>query len=299
MDESNNIEKISLNENFQLLKNKRTDISLLELTQENISSHNKIFNTKKDKEQQIKENSFKNDNKKGKIYLDLNRDINENSFVDNNKINKNKEEDNNSGNQEPESYDDNLNNLHRIEKIENLINVINGNVNFINSELKSIKTSLMKKKRTNYIKQKLNRINQEVGINITEKDKEITSEDVLREIEKLKSGNKNLIKNENIDFYDNNSKENIKNRKNADDNPSLLQIKSFNDLNIDLDTLEGKNKNEANKKNNKDIKNMQDLKNIIEGFKNKQTSEELNLNKKKFHKQMTLNDKQEVSKYKT
>jgi len=157
----------------------------------------------------------------------------------------------------------------------------------------------MKKKRTNYIKQKLNRINQEDGINITEKDKEITSEDVLREIEKLKSGNKNLIKNENIDFYDNNSKENIKNRKNADDKPSLLQIKSFNDLNIDLDTLEGKNKNEANKKNNKDIKNMQDLKNIIEGFKNKQTSEELNLNKKKFHKQMTLNDKQEVSKYKT
>lgn len=295
IEESNSIENISFNENLQLLKNKRTDISLLELNQDNIP-FNKILNTKfnKEEEQQIKSNQKVNDEK-----IDTNTDLhfksNKNMLNYNNNINY-KEESNSNSNQE--YYDENLHNLNRIEKIENIINLINGNVNFINSELKSIKNSLMKKRKPNYIKQKLNRINQEDKLNKPDNDQEITSQYVLREIEKLKSGNKN-IKNDNNKNNENensNSYKETKNsnfRKDSEDKPALLQIKSFNDLNIDLDSLEEKNKKIPNN-NNKKIKSIQDLNDIIEGFKSKQASENSNLNKKKFHKQVTLNDKQEV-----
>ena len=169
----------------------------------------------------------------------------------------------------------------------------------------------MKKRRTNYIKQKPNKINQEDRIDNTGKDEVITSEAVLREIEKLKTGHKSNLnskesKSSDNDFEDeneseSNKKSNSKFKKAAQDKRALLQIKSFNDLNIDLDSLE-KNKNADNKLNNSsnrhdnnmDSKQMQDLNDIIEGFKKKQASEDSNLNKKKFHKQVTLNDKQEV-----
>lgn len=323
IEESNSLENISLNENLELLKNKRTDISLLELTQESIPLSNKIFNTKKEIEKEqhntIKDKNNINDNKnninnnvKDNDYSNNNFDFIkkkiENTFNNNNNNNIKEEENLNN-----ESYDENLHNLHRIEKIENILGLINGNVNFINLELKSIKNSLIKKRKTNFIKQKKNRIYQDDRINNAEKVELITSEAVLREIEKLKTGqnNNSNFKNKNLENEnherENNKKDNSNFKKTNQDTRSLLQIKSFNDLHIDLNSL-GKNKNAEkdnnnNNKNdnktnsakiNKDNKQMQDLNDIIEGFKKKQASEERNIDKKKFHKQVTLNDKEEV-----
>lgn len=224
-----------------------------------------------------------------------------------NKLKKDEDENSNS-----DTFDENLNNLHRIEKIENLIEVINGNVNYINLELNSIKNSL-KEKRSNFIKQKVIKEQKYSDNKIVDSTNEnmISSETILKEIEKLKIGgdfdklNNNLENKENEKIDE--KRRNI-NFKNPDENRhSLLKIKSFNDLNLDLESLKTKKNgindkiNNNNPKNinlkfneNKEEKSVRDLNDIIEQFKKKQESENISINKKKFHKQVTLNERQDV-----
>lgn len=218
------------------------------------------------------------------------------------------------------SYDDNLYNLQRIEKIENMMQVINGNFQFLTEEIKSLKNSI-KNKRPNLIKRKLQ-----------EKSKEnLTSEAILKEIESLKlkkldaqSQDERIGSKSTNDNKASESKKRLfKNKTNGLETEdietnkyrqSLLKIKSFKDLNIDLESLKAKSSEDINNSNSNNINKHTgkahqskdstkadndkqiDINEILEGFKKKQDSESVGLNKKKFRsQQVSLSEKEDVN----
>ena len=86
--------------------------------------------------------------------------------------------------------------------------------------------------------------------------------------------------------------ENLKNKElNNEEKLSLLKVKNFNDLNINLDSLK-KNTNESYNGKNYGV---EDINKIIESFKRKSNEESNNLNKKKFQRQVSLNKKEVVN----
>ena len=139
----------------------------------------------------------------------------------------------------------------KVENIHKILNNFYKNLNIMNIQLKNENNS-----------NKISR-NKKSEKKTADSNKIITSKSILNEIEKLKKNqfNKNP-----------NNSTNIKN-----DKLSLLKIKSFNDLNINLEAFK-KEKTFA-QDSNKKIKN-DDINNIIENFKNKQNAQINSINNK-------------------